>query len=224
MRWIMTKKAMLLARAALGSDDVWVDMPMRLGNKGEVEIYLASNPDEPKGTLKYEVSSSGGRTKVRLAVNEHEDEFQMPRTGSLSFKVASGKAVPEWEVALRRYGDAAIPMIAKVADSEASSRAEIEEWAASLGMDGDMARKVADAARPPMSKQAKKLRFEHGDRVRIVGPDMDFGELGWIMGKPRKNKHKVRLYMVIVDGSSEPREFPAKWLKPNDVGRVTSHA
>ena len=219
MRWVMTQKAACLARAALGSDDVWVDLPMRLGNSGKAEIYLSSDPESPKGILEYKISSNGGRTTVSLAVNGHEDEFQMPRTGALNFKAASGRPIPGWAVALRRYGEAAIPMIAKVAESETSSRAEIVEWAAARGMDEDTATKVADAAMPRMSKEAKKLRFEHGDRVRVMGPDMDYGELGWVMGKPRRNEQKVRLVMVLVDGSSEPKELPEKWLQPNMVGR-----
>jgi hypothetical protein len=217
----MTKKAMILARAALGSDDVWVHLPMRLGNEGKAEIYMSIDFEEPKGVLEYRISSNGGRSTVRLSVNGQEDEFQMPRTGSSSFKVASSTRVPDWASTLRRYGEAAIPMIAKVAKFESGNEG-VAEWATEQGMDEELSEKVASICRP-MIKKAKKLRFEHGDRVRIIGPDMDFGELGWVLGKPRKNKNKVRLFAVIVDGSSDPREIPEKWLKPNDVGRISEH-
>jgi len=231
MRWRFVKEAMLLARKAFGREDVWVEAPPRLDPQGEAAVY-AGDLEKPIGKVSYLFKPVGTRLKLELAANGERASVDLPPRRTMSFKVAAGpgevpESAPGMRAVLERYGEAAPPLLATIAWSsmgrpltEDEARGMLSEVPAAAGEVMERLEAMGALARPNVRLAKGSERFKRGDRVRVVGPCMEYGELGWVMEKPREDKKRNKLYMVLVDGSSEPREFAADWLAPNAAGRV----
>lgn len=217
MRWPVIKKAMNVAREALGTDDVWVDLPPRLASSGEAPVYSTSDPSEPVASLTYEVVPSGGGSEVRMSLGSVASSVRMPRQRLVSMKT-SAASVPAGTSLALRHGNNAAPLLSKVASG--MSPGEFEEFARDNGVPPALTRKASRGTPSKIERKAKKFRPRRGSEVRVVAPDMEYGELGHVVGKPRRLHDKTLVYPVLVDGSSTVREYPLRWLRPNMVGRT----
>ena len=227
MRWDVIKEAMRLARHSLG-DDAWVDVPPRLVGRGEVGVYLLSDPSKTIPCMKYEVRGWGNNPRVMLELDGVQGVVRLARTKTSSFKT-SGRRVPPGEAALMRYGRRAVPLLAEVAVSAGN----FDEWVRDNGVPADAAELIRviltsmeesriTAATKKETKvawgPASKPKFMRSTEVRIeVGSYRK--QIGWIVDKPRKIKGSF-WYLVLPNGSAEPIEYPEDVLSPNLVGRL----
>lgn len=218
MRWPVIKKAMSVAREALGTDDVWVDLPPRLPPEGEAPVYSTSNPSKPVASLRYEVLSSGGGSVVRMTMGSAASSISIPRQRPVSMRT-SATIVPEGASLAFRHGDKAAPLLSKIASGMTPE--EFEEFVRDKGVPPSLARKATRGNLSKNARKSKKFRPRRGSEVRVVAPDMEYGELGHVVGKPRRLQDKTMVYPVMVDGSSAVREYPLCWLRPNMVGRIS---
>lgn len=218
MRWPVIKNAMNVAREALGTDDVWVDLPPRLASSGEAPVYSTRDPSEPVASLRYEVVPSGGGSEVRMSLGSVASSVSMPRQRPVSMKT-SAASVPAGASLALRHGSNAAPLLSRIASG--MTPGEFEKFALDNGVPPALMRRASRDNSSRIERKAKKFRPRRGSEVRVVAPDMEYGELGHVVGKPRRLHDKTLLYPVLVDGSSMVREYPLRWLRPNMAGRIS---
>lgn len=211
MRWNLIKKALGMAKDALRRQDIWVDFPPRLDELGEIEVF-SQDDGSPVGQIKYEQRVSGSNVVVVLSMGNRAERVTLPRSKRLSIK-----ALPQREnlrpILTNNGEEAGLKILADAAKTKNLSGESVVKWAMDGGLTEDQARKIIVAA--PKEEQRD---FKRSERVRIVGPCMEFGELAWVVGV--KKTKKGTFYMVLVDGSSSPIVVPKEWLKANQAGAI----
>jgi hypothetical protein len=217
MRWPLLKKALVLAKESLRRPDIWVDFPPRLGVAGEITIFCQDNM-EPLGEIHYQQKTRGAKTVVRFSIGDKIAEVDFPRSKRVTIR--SRGPMEELRPILMNHGEAGFKILADAAKMKLTSDESIVKWAIDGGLTSEEANRIVSYANPKSERKEKK-EYERSDRVRIIGPCMDFGELAWVVGI-QKNK-KGTFYEVLVDGSSKPIFVPPEWLKENEAG-VTPNA
>lgn len=213
MRWPLMKKALVLAKETLRRPDIWVDFPPRLGANGEIEVF-GQDDMKPLGSIHYQQKASGAKSVVRFSMGEKFVESEFPRNKRVTIKSQGPKE--ELRPILLNHGeDAGFKILSGAAKTKFDSDESIVKWAIDGGLTKEEAQRLVSYANPKASREDKK-EFKRSDRVRIVGPCMDFGELAWVMGVQKTKKGTF--YEVLVDGSSKPIYVPAEWLKENEAG------
>lgn len=217
MRWPLLKKALVLAKESLRRPDIWVDFPPRLGLAGQIIVFCQDDM-EPLGEIHYQQKTKGSKTVVRFSMGDKIAEVDFPRSKRVTIR--SMNPMEELRPILMNHGEAGFKILADAAKTKFTSEESIVKWAIDGGLTSDEAKRIVSYAKPK-SGSGEKKEFDRSDRVRIIGPCMDFGELAWVVGV-QKNK-KGTFYEVLVDGSSSPIFVPPEWLKENEAG-VTPNA
>jgi len=212
MRWSLIKKALGMAKDALHRPDIWVDFPPRLDMNGEIEIFCQDDI-KPLESIHYQQKASGSNVVVMLTLGDKIEEVKLPRSKRMTIK-----ALPQREnlrpILLNHGEDAGFKILSDAARTKNISGENLIKWAVDGGLTKDEADRIMVYAENPKEEE----KFKRSDRVRIVGPCIEFGELAWVMDLQKTKKGMF--YQVLVDGSSKPIIVPKDWLKHNKAGAI----
>jgi uncharacterized protein YajQ (UPF0234 family) len=177
MRWNLMKKALGMAKDVLDRSDLWVDFPPRLGMSGEIEVFCQDNI-EPLGSIHYQQKAIGSNVIVALSFGDRNEEVTLPRSKRMTIK-----ALPQREnlrpILLNHENDVGFKILASAAKTKNISGNSLVTWAINGGLTEEEANKILALAGD--SKGKEKRDFRKSDRVRVIGPCMEFGELAWVM-------------------------------------------
>lgn len=238
MRWEVITKAWDLAKQSFPDvDRVFVLPPANFGDNGSCPVFDMDRPKEPIGFMSYRVVGLGERPVMQLSLGDKTAEIVIPRTKSANFEVSFTKAAaPTGEVdpaeAMARYAgtpldEKAMEQMSKfmVAKEQRQQKARIYASEVVQALKEGIAEKEKMAAVCGLTKESigpisKLNEFKNFTRVRITQDDLpDYNECGKIIGK--KRAQKATWYLVLVDGSDDPRWFHQDAIAEVKAGKVS---
>jgi len=214
MRWRLFKEALGLAKDVYGRKDVWVDFPPRLRSSGEIDVFCQDDCDLVDA-IHYQSRPVGSKLVVRFVLGDKTKEVTLPKRKRMRIRKRIQKE--DLRPILMDHGEAGFRILADAARTMFTSKESMSKWAKDGGLTQQEADKIVSLAQPAPRKDDDEIK--PSERVRIVGPCMDFGELAWVVGI--RETRKAPLYEVLVDGSSEAIFVPREWIQKNMAGVVS---
>jgi hypothetical protein len=213
MTWDITKKCWKLASDGFPDEKgIFVDIPPRMGASGTCPIYALNG--KRIGEISYKSVVSGEKPFFALSLNDKKAYVNIPRFVGMEFP-ASRKI--EASKIIERYGDGVEVQIAALVASAGVplTETDVSKWMLSNGFATCDSSKVIAA----LGVVAGRRQFEDMEKVRVNNPSsMEHNEGGRVMHHKRMDGGFI--YLVLVDGSSEPKWFAEKHLGKNTVGEV----
>ena len=242
MRWDIVKKSWKLARDKFGGvKRLYVETPANFEMNGRCRVFDLDSPAEPIGVIAYQTGWENGSSAIKLSLEDVKASVPAARFAIDGLTVVSRTA--ELQVrnsisaadVMARYPDPKILgeqvayLIVGHEDGLPGRELEdydVDDWV----LDRGFPPQILDGVKTAMAgigivtcRDRRQQRFQPGDKIRIVDPNLrDYEEGGKVQGfKRTKDKERDKLigwYLVLIDGSSKPVWVQEQQLAKNMAG------